>query len=122
MSRTVVVGPVLQLKLTQNFVVLINLSEAHRSAPGVVWSSFHFHSIAHFINYRRLIVTDSWIVSTSTYSVRCAKQDDALVTLESTQNHELSPEFLQSVQYLTLSVTSSTSVHNNTSHFTARFV
>ena len=55
---------------------------------------------------RRMIVTDSWVMRTSTYSVYVAHQSDIHLTLASTEQHDLSYESPTGIQYLTINVAS----------------
>ena len=55
---------------------------------------------------RRVIMTDSWVLKTSTYFVHVAHQSDIHLTLSKSEEHSLSYESMQSVQYLNISVVS----------------
>ena len=68
---------------------------------------------------RRLIVTDSWLMMTSTYFVHIAHQSDIHLTLVASQEHELSHESNVGVQYLTIQVIS---VNQQVQPFTIRLV
>ena len=78
----------------------------------------NWHSVASSINVefrrfdkfmtgmqgRRVIVTDSWVMQTSTYFVFVAHQNDIHLTLEKASQHDLSHEASTGVQYLTIAV------------------
>ena len=53
---------------------------------------------------RRLYVTDSWILKTSTYYLYIAHQNDINLTLEATEDHPLSYENNVSAQFLHITV------------------
>lgn len=55
---------------------------------------------------RRVIVTDSWVMKTSTYFLNIAHQNDIHLTLSKSEEHTLSYESMTSVQYLNISVVS----------------
>ncbi|XP_063431374.1 E3 ubiquitin-protein ligase TM129-like [Mytilus trossulus] len=55
---------------------------------------------------RRVIVTDSWVMKTSTYFLNIAHQNDIHLTLSKSEEHSLSYESMTSVQYLNISVVS----------------
>lgn len=53
---------------------------------------------------RRVIVTDSWLIRTCTYFVYVAHQNDIHLTLERSEQHDLSHETITGVQYLSIAV------------------
>ncbi|KAK3095449.1 hypothetical protein FSP39_014806 [Pinctada imbricata] len=53
---------------------------------------------------RRVIVTDSWVMKTSTYFVYVAHQNDIHLTLSKAEEHDTSYESLTAVQYLNFTV------------------
>ena len=55
---------------------------------------------------RRIIVTDSWVIKTSTYFVHVAHQNDIHLTLEGSEEHNISYEHMTSVQFLNITVAS----------------
>ena len=68
---------------------------------------------------RRMIVTDSWVMKTSTYSVHIAQQQDVHLTLTGTEEHDMSHENYVGVQYLSITVNS---VNAYVKPFTIRWV
>ncbi|MFT7797451.1 E3 ubiquitin-protein ligase TM129 [Arapaima gigas] len=54
----------------------------------------------------RVIVTDTWIVKVSTYSLHVAQQQDVHLTVVDSKQHELSPDSSTPVQILTIAVAS----------------
>ncbi|XP_053735310.1 E3 ubiquitin-protein ligase TM129 isoform X1 [Synchiropus splendidus] len=52
----------------------------------------------------RVIITDSWVMKITTYSIHMASQDDCHVTVTESRQHQLSPDSPSPVQYLTLRV------------------
>lgn len=55
---------------------------------------------------RQVIITDSWVMKTSTYHVYVAHQNDIDLTLSGTEEHDLSYETsISAVQYLNITVT-----------------
>ena len=85
----------------------------HHAPQGSNW-----HSVASSINIefrridkyttglpgRRLIVTDSWLMRTSTYYVHIAHQSDLHLQLVGTDEHQLSHESATGTQYLSIIV------------------
>lgn len=55
---------------------------------------------------RRIIVTDSWVIKTSTYFVHVAHQNDIHLSLEGSEEHNISYEYMTSVQFLKITVAS----------------
>ena len=55
---------------------------------------------------RRIVVTDSWVIKTSTYFVYVAHQNDIHLTLDGTEEHTISYENMTSVQFLSITVAS----------------
>ncbi|XP_013403390.1 E3 ubiquitin-protein ligase TM129 [Lingula anatina] len=55
---------------------------------------------------RRLYVTDSWIIQTAAYHLNVAHQRDMHLTLSGAEEHEISPESFQGVQFLNITVDS----------------
>ncbi|CAI9717429.1 Hypothetical predicted protein [Octopus vulgaris] len=53
---------------------------------------------------RRVIVTDSWIMKTSTYHVYIAHQNDIHLSLASSEEHQMSYESMSTVQYLNINI------------------
>jgi len=53
---------------------------------------------------RRVIVTDSWLLRTSTYSVDVARQCDIHLVVVGSDEHEISPEVSTGVQFLNIDV------------------
>ena len=53
-----------------------------------------------------MIVTDSWVIRTSTYTVHVAHQSDVHLTLSAAEEHDLSHESPTGVQFLTINVSS----------------
>lgn len=66
---------------------------------------------------RRVIVTDSWVMKTSTYFVYVAHQNDIHLTLAASEEHNLSYENMTSVQFVHIDVAS---VNTNTFPFSIR--
>lgn len=66
---------------------------------------------------RRVIVTDSWVMKTSTYFVHVAHQNDIHLTLSASEEHNISYENMTSVQFVHIDVKS---VNTNISPFTLR--
>ncbi|XP_033125524.1 E3 ubiquitin-protein ligase TM129-like [Anneissia japonica] len=66
---------------------------------------------------RRVIVTDSWILQTSTYLMDIARQDDVHLNTIESQNFNFTDESTVGVQYISLNVIS---VNPNISQFTIR--
>ncbi|XP_052773818.1 E3 ubiquitin-protein ligase TM129-like [Mya arenaria] len=66
---------------------------------------------------RRIIVTDSWVIKTSTYFVHVAHQSDIHLSLSATEEHNISYENMTSVQYIHIDVIS---INKNISRFTLR--
>ena len=52
----------------------------------------------------RVIVTDNWIIKTSAYSVRLVHQDHVTLTVKNTEEYQVSPETMTTVQYVKLNV------------------
>jgi len=93
----------------------IATSLSHHAPQGSSWLAvassvnIEFRRIDKFttgLHSRRLIVTDSWIIQTSTYSIDIAHQADVHLTLTEAQEHQLSQESLTGVQILKLKVDS----------------
>ncbi|KAL3863352.1 hypothetical protein ACJMK2_005111 [Sinanodonta woodiana] len=55
---------------------------------------------------RRVIVTDSWVMKTSTYYIYIAHQNDIHLTISGSEDHSVSYESMTSVQYLNIDVIS----------------
>lgn len=55
---------------------------------------------------RRVIVTDSWVIKTSTYFVHVAHQNDIHLTLSASEEHSISYENMTSVQFVHIEVVS----------------
>ncbi|XP_060565475.1 E3 ubiquitin-protein ligase TM129-like [Ruditapes philippinarum] len=55
---------------------------------------------------RRVIVTDSWVIKTSTYFVHVAHQNDIHLTLAASEEHNISYENMTSVQFVHIDVAS----------------
>lgn len=55
---------------------------------------------------RRVIVTDSWVIKTSTYFVHVAHQNDIHLTLSASEEHNISYENMTSVQFVHIDVVS----------------
>ena len=53
---------------------------------------------------RRIIVTDSWLLRTSAYSVDVARQCDVHLAVVGSDEHEMSPEVSTGVQFLNIDV------------------
>jgi len=53
---------------------------------------------------RRIIVTDSWLLRTSAYSVDVARQCDVHLAVVGSDEHEMSPEISTGVQFLNIDV------------------
>jgi len=53
---------------------------------------------------RRIIVTDSWLLRTSAYSVDVARQCDVHLAVVGSDEHEMSPEMSTGVQFLNIDV------------------
>jgi len=53
---------------------------------------------------RRIIVTDSWLLRTSAYSVDVARQRDVHLAVVGSDEHEMSPEMSTGVQFLNIDV------------------
>lgn len=53
---------------------------------------------------RLVVVTDSWIIKTSTYSMNIAHQNDIHLTLTNAEEHPLSYQSQTAVQYLNITV------------------
>lgn len=53
---------------------------------------------------RRLYVTDSWILKTTTYCVYVAHQNDISLVLDHAEEHPLSYESATTAQYLNISI------------------
>ena len=53
-----------------------------------------------------MIVTDSWVMRTSTYNVHIAHQGDVHLTLSAAEEHELSHESPTGAQFLSIHVSS----------------
>lgn len=53
---------------------------------------------------RRLYVTDSWILKTTTYNLYIAHQNDIHLTLEEAEEHPLSYENSAAAQFLNITV------------------
>lgn len=68
---------------------------------------------------RRIIVTDSWVMKTSTYYVYIAHQSDIHLSLKASEQHNLSYENMTSVQFIHIDVVS---VNEHISPFTIRCV
>lgn len=68
---------------------------------------------------RRLIVTDSWVMKTSTYSMYIAQQGDIHLTLDRTEEHPLYYESQSGAQFLNITVTS---INERVGSFTIRYV
>lgn len=67
----------------------------------------------------RIIVTDSWVIKTSTYFVYVAHQNDIHLTLSASEEHNLSYENMTSVQFIHIDVISA---NPKIPKFTIRFV
>uniref|UniRef100_UPI00398F87BD E3 ubiquitin-protein ligase TM129 isoform X2 n=1 Tax=Pristiophorus japonicus TaxID=55135 RepID=UPI00398F87BD len=52
----------------------------------------------------RVIVTDTWVMKVTTYSVHIAQQQDIHLTLTESRQHELCPDLNTPVQFLTIRV------------------
>ncbi|XP_070540927.1 E3 ubiquitin-protein ligase TM129-like [Ptychodera flava] len=66
---------------------------------------------------RRVIVTDSWVIKTTTYSIDIAHQGDVHLTLEESQTHDIHYESNTTVQFLNIRVDS---VNPHTKSFKVR--
>ena len=66
---------------------------------------------------RKIIVTDSWVMKTSTYFVYVAHQNDIHLTLAASEEHSISYENMTSVQFIHIDVNSA---NPNISKFTLR--
>ena len=66
---------------------------------------------------RRLIVTDSWIIKTSTYYVYVAHQTDVHLNVEGADEHEIAYESAAGAQFLNISVNN---IHGHMKPFTIR--
>ncbi|GAB1598724.1 E3 ubiquitin-protein ligase TM129-like [Argonauta hians] len=53
---------------------------------------------------RRVIVTDSWVIKTSTYHVYVAHQNDIQLSVASSDEHEMSYDSMSTVQYLNINI------------------
>ena len=53
---------------------------------------------------RRIIVTDSWLLRTTAYSVDVARQCDVHLAVVGSDEHEMSPEMSTGVQFLNIDV------------------
>jgi len=53
---------------------------------------------------RRIIVTDSWLLRTSAYSVDVARQCDVHLAVVGSDEHEMSPEVSTGIQFLNIDV------------------
>ena len=65
----------------------------------------------------RIIVTDSWVLKTSTYYVYVAHQNDIHLNLEASEEHNISYENMTSVQFIHIKVAS---INPKLSSFTLR--
>lgn len=54
------------------------------------------------VGWTRVIVTENWIILTSLYGVKFVPQDQATVSVFETEEHDISPESNEMVQYLSL--------------------
>ncbi|XP_073198863.1 E3 ubiquitin-protein ligase TM129 isoform X2 [Lepidochelys kempii] len=54
----------------------------------------------------RVIVTDTWVIKVTTYSLHVAQQQDIHLTVTDSRQHELSPDSNMPVQFLTIRVAS----------------
>ena len=88
----------------------------HHAQRGSSWPSvaslinIEFRRIDKFttgIIGRRVIVTDSWIIRTSTYNVHVAHQGDVHLLLMGTDEHTISHDSNTGVQFLNINVISS---------------
>lgn len=68
---------------------------------------------------RQVVVTDSWVMKSSTYFVYVAHQNDIHLTLAATEEHSISYESMTSVQYLNMNVQS---INKNVKPFNIRYV
>lgn len=57
-----------------------------------------------YIGWSRVIVTENWIIMTSLYRIKIARQDKVTVAVMQAEEHDISPEFNSSVQYLHLRI------------------
>lgn len=55
---------------------------------------------------RRVYVTDSWVLKTSTYTVYVAHQNDIHLTLAGSEEHDISYDGGMNIQYLNITVAS----------------
>lgn len=69
------------------------------------------------ITGQRIIVTDSWVIKTSTYFIYVGHQNDIHLTLKGSEEHNISYENMMSVQFVHIDVVS---VNPNLSPFTLR--
>jgi len=101
---------------------LSKLSDANSSWRSVASSiNVEFRRIDKFTSGpptgRRVIVTDSWVIKTSTYFVYVAHQSDIHLTLAASEEHNISYENMTSVQFIHIDVKG---INENISPFTIR--
>lgn len=52
------------------------------------------------VGWSRVIVTENWIIVTSLYKIKLARQDKVTLAVMQVEEHDISPEFNSMVQYL----------------------
>ena len=106
---------------------IAKLLQAH-APDGSTWQSvvsavnIEFRRIDKFTtgaHGRRLIVTDSWVMKTSTYSLYIAQQGDIHLTLDRTEEHPLHYESQSGAQFLNITVSS---INEHVGSFTIRYI
>lgn len=81
-------------------------SSWHAIASSINVEFRRFDKFTTGLHGRRLIVTDSWLILTSTYNIHIGHQSDIHLSIVGSEEHELYHENTTGVQFLNITVTS----------------